>query len=184
MNLESAQRIANLIRSANTTTGQSNADLTTAMQTLIDGFGQGGGGGNAKIMTGSFVRASDLTRDLVINCSDLGFAAGEYPRGGVLWTEDFNDPSKMVNLALDFEFVLYGDFFREDFFGGLNKGVYFTSTWKTATGSNYQYGFTRNNVINYREKETSGRSRTSLTFAVSTIWKLLAGNTYHYMVWG
>lgn len=53
-------KIQSLITAANAKTGESDTTLTDAVQTLVDGYGQGGGSGYAK-KTGSFVLADDYT---------------------------------------------------------------------------------------------------------------------------
>lgn len=47
-----------LLTAANTKTGESDTDLTAAVQTLIDGYGQGGGGGGS-VKTGTLTLATD-----------------------------------------------------------------------------------------------------------------------------
>lgn len=53
------QKIQSLLTAANTKTGESDATLTDAVQTLIDGFRQGGSGYAKK--TGSFTLAENYT---------------------------------------------------------------------------------------------------------------------------
>ena len=55
------QKIQSLITAANNTTGESDTTLTDAVQTLVDGYGQGGGGSGYAKKTGSFVLTSDYT---------------------------------------------------------------------------------------------------------------------------
>lgn len=61
------EKIQSLIAAANDTTGENDATLTDAVQTLIDGFGQGGGGGSGGTLwgrpyiSGSFTLAQDVT---------------------------------------------------------------------------------------------------------------------------
>lgn len=63
-------KIQGLIDSANTTTGSADADLTTAVGSLIAGFGQGGGGGLpagiTALASGTFTPATDQTSKLAI----------------------------------------------------------------------------------------------------------------------
>ena len=47
-------KLNSLLTAANTKTGESDTTLTDAMQTLIDGYGQGGGGGAVEIASGTF----------------------------------------------------------------------------------------------------------------------------------
>ena len=47
-------KLQGLIDAANATTGGIDADLTAAVQSLIAGFGQGGGTGNLTIVSGTF----------------------------------------------------------------------------------------------------------------------------------
>ena len=53
-------KIQSLISAANNATGESDTTLTDAVQTLVDGYGQGGGGGSGYAKkNGSFVLATD-----------------------------------------------------------------------------------------------------------------------------
>ena len=56
-------KINSMISKANQTTGKSDADLTSAIQSLVDGFGGGGGlpTGISKIAFGEYKVASDFT---------------------------------------------------------------------------------------------------------------------------
>lgn len=54
------QKIQSLLAAANAKTGESDSTLTDAVQTLINGYGQGGGSGYEK-KTGSFVLAENYT---------------------------------------------------------------------------------------------------------------------------
>ena len=52
-------KLQGLIDAANATTGGIDADLTAAVQSLIAGFGQGGGTGNLTIVSGTFTPAEN-----------------------------------------------------------------------------------------------------------------------------
>ena len=52
-------KLQGLIDAANATTGGVDADLTAAVQSLIAGFGQGGGTGNLTIVRGTFTPAEN-----------------------------------------------------------------------------------------------------------------------------
>ena len=54
-------KLQGLIDAANATTGGIDADLTAAVQSLIAGFGQGGGTGNLTIVSGTFTPTEDTT---------------------------------------------------------------------------------------------------------------------------
>ena len=60
-------KLASLLSAANTKTGESDATLTDAMQTLIDGYGQGGGGDTSWV-------TGDFSGDLVFTENTLGQA--------------------------------------------------------------------------------------------------------------
>lgn len=63
MNLEIKSKLQSLLTAANTKTGESDATLTDAVQTLVDGYGQGGGDfGNLSMHSGEFtVSESSVT---------------------------------------------------------------------------------------------------------------------------
>lgn len=82
-------KIQSLISAANNATGESDTTLTDAVQTLVDGYGQGGGGGSlpsviSKIDGGSFTLASDTAGDR----QSVSHSLGVVPKGFVIWTED------------------------------------------------------------------------------------------------
>lgn len=51
-------KLSSLLTAANNKTGESDATLTDAMQTLIDGYGQGGGSGATEVASGTFTPSS------------------------------------------------------------------------------------------------------------------------------
>lgn len=61
-------KIQNLITAANTVTGESDTTLTDAMQTLVDGYGQGGGGWT----TDGIAAGTEPNGAIVYNGSSLG----------------------------------------------------------------------------------------------------------------
>ena len=57
------QKIQSLITAANNTTGESDTTLTDAVQTLVDGYGQGGGGNTAMYpVTDSYLNGTTLEK--------------------------------------------------------------------------------------------------------------------------
>lgn len=74
-------KIQSLISAANTATGESDATLTDAVQTLVDGYGQGGGGEeNSEIVT---VGANDISNVVqaetyLKGLSTLDFTSNKY----------------------------------------------------------------------------------------------------------
>ena len=81
-------KIQALITAANATTGESDTTLTDAVQTLVDGYGQGGGGSLptsiSKIDGGSFTLASDTAGTGHWISHNLGVL----PKCVIVWTED------------------------------------------------------------------------------------------------
>lgn len=82
-------KIQALITAANTKTGESDTTLTDAVQTLVDGYGQGGGGGSlpsviSKIDGGSFTLSSDTAG----NNHWISHNLGVLPKCIIIWTED------------------------------------------------------------------------------------------------
>lgn len=79
-------KIQALITAANNTTGESDATLTDAVQTLVDGYGQGGGGSLpssiSKIDGGEFTLASKTASTYHIEHS-----LGVVPKGFAIWTD-------------------------------------------------------------------------------------------------
>lgn len=56
-------KIQALIAAANTKTGESDTTLTDAVQTLVDGYGQGGGGSDlsaVNVFVGDYLSTTDL----------------------------------------------------------------------------------------------------------------------------
>lgn len=81
-------KIQSLISAANNETGESDTTLTDAVQTLVDGYGQGGEGGSlpsviSKIDGGSFTLASDQQS----SAYDIAHSLGIVPKGFAIWTE-------------------------------------------------------------------------------------------------
>ena len=87
MNLESKARINSLISAANATTGKADTDLTSAVGSLIAGFGQGGNSGGAsgiymaKITPAEYLGSLTITHNL--GTTDILYAAA--------WAESFGD---------------------------------------------------------------------------------------------
>ena len=52
-------KLQSLITKANETTGNTDEDLTTAVNALVAGFGQGGGGDSLSVITGTFSVSAD-----------------------------------------------------------------------------------------------------------------------------
>lgn len=81
-------KIQALITAANSKTGETDTTLTDAVQTLVDGYGQGGGDSLSSVISkidgGSFTLASDT------NCQsyDIAHSLGVVPKSFVVWTED------------------------------------------------------------------------------------------------
>lgn len=78
------QKIQGLISNANNTTGNTDATLTNAVNSLIAGFGTGGGDG-LKYDIGEFVLDADVK---ALNPS-LPHNLGEIPEFILVWTDDF-----------------------------------------------------------------------------------------------
>ena len=81
-------KIQALIAAANTKTGESDTTLTDAVQTLVNGYGSGGGwslpSSISAIDGGSFTVASDTA----LNSRILSHNLGERPKGFVVWTDN------------------------------------------------------------------------------------------------
>lgn len=88
--LESKRRIETLISAANEVTGNSDTDLTSAVNSLIDGFGMGGNGLTYDM--GEFVVDSDV-KHLRSSTDGVPHALGETPEFILIWTDDFSNLS-------------------------------------------------------------------------------------------
>lgn len=82
-------KIQNLITAANTVTGESDTTLTDAVQTLIDGYGQGGGSGEEYYM----FKITPAETILTIEANAGSFTLGTYYAVYVYSTNSGNDPS-------------------------------------------------------------------------------------------
>lgn len=89
-------KLQGLIDLANTTTGNADADLTAAVNSLIAGFGQGGSSGGAsgiymaKVTPASDVSTFDIQHNL--NTTDILFA--------LVWAETFGGIEPTTNQAV------------------------------------------------------------------------------------
>lgn len=178
-------KIQGLIDSANDTTGNEDEDLTTAVQALIDGFGQGGGGGLAYDM-GEFVLDSDSTSSRWSTDSaaiNITHKLGERPEFILVWTDDYvgvTNPD--ANNATSLGFAWF------DRIMGLDNW-YGVSSWGLGTTVNFTQsaGGTNMNVVKPTSATYICRSEntTDTTFALvkiggSTYWR--GGTTYKYFV--
>lgn len=102
------QKIQSLLTAANTKTGESDTTLTDAVQTLIDGYGQGGGSGYSK-KTGSFTLAENYTYSSGVSTPytgmliDTGLSAVQ---AVIIWSEEWQAGTETNNcfgLSLGFD---------------------------------------------------------------------------------
>ena len=98
-------KIQSLIAAANAKTGESDATLTDAVQTLVDGFGQGGGGGNedaiiSRSLSGSYTNSSvSAVGDYALNsCKQL--TSVMFSAATTVGQMAFGNCSNLVTLSL------------------------------------------------------------------------------------
>lgn len=85
-------KIRRLINTANATTGKTDVTLTTAVNSLVEGFGQGGDVNGLAYDMGEFVLDADVkfVHDVY---GSIPHALGETPEFVVVWTDDFAELS-------------------------------------------------------------------------------------------
>lgn len=98
-------KIQSLITAANAKTGESDTTLTDAVQTLVDGYGQGGGGSLpsviSKIDGGSFTFATDTA----VQSNKISHTLGVKPKGYIIWSDDvMRVADNYQNLCLMFSY--------------------------------------------------------------------------------
>ena len=98
-------KIQSLIAAANAKTGESDATLTDAVQTLVDGYGQGGGGGNEdaiiqKTISGSYTNSNVTKVEQSIFYLCRGLTAVSFPNVTSIGYRGFNGCSNLVSADL------------------------------------------------------------------------------------
>lgn len=156
------QKIQSLLTAANTKTGESDTTLTDAVQTLIDGYGQGGGGSLpsviSKIDGGSFT----LSNDTQCNTYSITTTLNDPAKYFLIWTDDLDSFGAISNKGLILAMVNIRQF--ESASGTTRYGCY-SYIQRQTNGSSYQsistmtYAnqpgkFTGNNTINYNVSDT------------------------------
>lgn len=102
------QKIQSLIAAANAKTGESDATLTDAVQTLVDGYGQGGGSGYAK-KTGSFTLAENYTYNGGVSAPYTGMLIEtglSVVQAVIIWSEEWQagtETNSCFGLSLGFD---------------------------------------------------------------------------------
>lgn len=187
MNLEIKSKLQSLLTAANAKTGESDATLTDAIQTLVDGYGQGGeDGGNYAKKTGTFTLESNYTYS--------NSAAGAYT-GGILvdtgllridalivWSEEWEDDTEAANC---FGLSL-----------GFNNDIPVNNDYASSPYQQYSgMSFMRNGATRkYYGSELQGIIFHNATNGVpegkfglrchSTAFPIIAGHTIHWAAWG
>lgn len=86
-------QLQNLINSANATTGNTDVDLTSAIGSLIGGYGQGGSVEGLAYDMGEFVLDEDKVYLHTVDGNGIPHSLGEVPNFILVWTDDFSDLS-------------------------------------------------------------------------------------------
>lgn len=98
-------KIQALITAANNTTGESDATLTDAVQTLVDGYGQGGGGSLPSSISaidgGEFTFASKT-----VSTYNIAHSLGVVPKGFAIWTDGVDISTAENNIAIRGVFIV------------------------------------------------------------------------------
>ena len=142
-------KIQALITAANNTTGESDTTLTDAVQTLVDGYGQGGGGSLpsviSKIDGGEFTFAT-----VAISAYYITHNLGVAPRGFVIWADDVDITTAPNNTAIRGVFIV-----DETANGSITSYLYQLTAYNgnfnqytRGIGSNYS-GYANENRISY-----------------------------------
>lgn len=102
------QKIQSLLAAANTKTGESDTTLTDAVQTLINGYGQGGGSGYAK-KTGSFTLTENYTYNNGVSTPYTGMLIEtglSVVQAVIIWSEEWQagtETNSCFGLSLGFD---------------------------------------------------------------------------------
>lgn len=172
-------KLSALLTAANTTTGESDTTLTDAVQTLIDGYGQGGGG--LKYKTGSFTLESDA-RELVSSGSGISHNLGVVPKCVIIWQTTYTDsniPTVQVNAGCTF-FDRIMDFDERISSSGKTSDSFyasFTIVANTTVGISYT-----NPASQSYFPATKPTSTEFYLYNTGTNNRWRAGVSYHYFV--
>jgi len=162
-------KIQALITAANNTTGESDTTLTDAVQTLVDGYGQGGGGGSlpsviSKIDGGSFTFAADTA----IQSNKINHSLGIKPKGYIIWSESvMTDDVAYANQTLMFSYGI-----------GL--------PWKNAGTTNdvgYSYAMWRRTNGAVSENNSGNPTISDTQIAPNGFYYWRGGVTYKWLAW-
>lgn len=151
-----------LLTAANTKTGESDTTLTAAVQTLVDGYGQGGGSGEESIFF-TFT-PSETVQSFTVNAGT--FTLSEYYEIFAHSTNATNDPSHETVVDSGSIYMPYTEM------GNQVKNFGRTTTRKAGSGSDYF-----NSVI-------TSASQTGETLTVSgtaSIW-FMSGVEYSFYI--
>lgn len=167
-------KIQALITAANNATGESDTTLTDAVQTLVDGYGQGGEGGSlpsviSKIDGGSFTLASDTQASRYTISHNLGIV----PKQILLWTEDATLRDSYDTLPE--RYIMWSSYMLLPWvhnattsYGGVPFYIY-----RNTTGSSGNTGSP--------SQSTSSVTSSDFSFVSSMFYK--AGLTYKWLAW-
>lgn len=131
MTLESVGRVASLISAANSVTGKSDADLTTVIQALVDGYGKGAGGlpaDTGAIATGVYKPPADIT-----TTTSISHNLGKVPALFIIFREgDFKSTNEATSQY--FQLLVYLPY--ENSSGGTTYGTRITRSFSSNGSEN------------------------------------------------
>ena len=175
-------KLQGLIDTANNATGREDTDLSTAIRTLVQGFGSGGGGAVSGLAydMGEFVLDTDAAMG-----GKIPHNLGEIPDFVVVWSDDFVDR----DIATDYTDNVGYIFLRD--LTGLPQRM--TAALSTAYGLIVRILRTKGDTVNrilpsipssasyaINDAEITADTITLVTNGTSNRWR--TGVTYHYFV--
>ena len=172
-------KLNSLLTAANNKTGESDTTLTDAVQTLIDGYGQGGGG--LKYKTGSFTLESDA-RFVETAGSGIAHSLGEVPKCVIVWQTTYTDsniPTAQVNAGyVFFDRIMDMD---ERLSTSAKSADSFYAVFSIAANSTVGMQFASPTAASYMPDTDPTSTEIYLyDYGANNRWR--AGVTYHYFV--
>lgn len=176
------QKIQSLLTAANTKTGESDTTLTDAVQTLIDGYGQGGGSGYAK-KTGSFTLAENYTYNNGVSTPYTGMLIDTgltSVQAVIIWSEEWQAGTETNNcfgLSLGFDTGF-----------GVVPGVndilhYYAGTSYMKNGTNNYYGVASQGLF-FHSFSNSVPAGSFGVKVYNSSFPMRAGHTIRWEAWG
>lgn len=175
------QKIQSLLTAANTKTGESDATLTDAVQTLINGYGQGGSGYAKK--TGSFTLAENYTYNSGVSTPYTGMLIDTgltSVQAVIIWSEEWQAGTETNNcfgLSLGFD-TGFG------VVAGVNDILhYYAGSSYMKNGSNNYYGVAAQGLF-FHSFSNSVPEGSFGVKVYNSNFPMRAGHTFRWEAWG